>query len=495
MKIGQRLYTLLVLLGIMAVFGTLYVYLKRKQYEGFTDNGTLPTTAESMIPSDTAGSTGSDPTRSKPQPRDILATLESIKNYTLLQQSMSPDRSDPTLDMNAEANLHTALSNPEQSDMTVSQVSQIRQAYERASNTLRNKTVTTATPSGVISLNDLKTLQTRIQEEIKRLANLRSSSATLTARKTQLEKLNADVEDIRSSVERGQMKPEDIPIQADDASAFLKNLQSGQSSILIQPTPQTGKKQLPMSSVTNTEGPQGSVSTPAISSLLQTAQNLKWSVRLNVEFDPAVEQRNKIVERLESLEKRLTDLAVSKTPLPKDVYASYLNELRSIHLRVGNPSSKEPSSTRHVSTSSNDSVPYTQPEYPSVAQQKNAQDDGMSSFPKAGTSQDNFIRPGFVMNDETIARRASASAFDTRTVGGPDYKQRAQELCRQVQSAQLGDPANFGCIANPDTVGANYSWKGNYTMVCNRIGDTWGGFYPEMFGCPKYDPAKKFMSS
>jgi hypothetical protein len=99
------------------------------------------------------------------------------------------------------------------------------------------------------------------------------------------------------------------------------------------------------------------------------------------------------------------------------------------------------------------------------------------------------------MNDDTIARRASASAFDPSTVGGPDFKKRSLELCNQIQGAQLGDPANFGCIKNPSEVSSEYSWKGNYQMVCNRIGDTWGAWYPEMFGCPKYDPTAKFQGT
>ena len=74
-------------------------------------------------------------------------------------------------------------------------------------------------------------------------------------------------------------------------------------------------------------------------------------------------------------------------------------------------------------------------------------------------------------------------------------KKRSQELCRQVRGANLGDPAQFGCISNPDAVGPDYSWKGNFTMVCNRLGDTWGGWYPEMFGCPKYDPTQKFRGT
>jgi hypothetical protein len=99
------------------------------------------------------------------------------------------------------------------------------------------------------------------------------------------------------------------------------------------------------------------------------------------------------------------------------------------------------------------------------------------------------------MNDEQIAHRGSASAFDEGAVGGLDYKQRALELCRQIQSAQLGDPASFGCIRDPGTVGPNYSWRGNFKMVCNRLGDSWGRDYPAQFGCLPYDATSKFQGT
>ncbi len=106
--------------------------------------------------------------------------------------------------------------------------------------------------------------------------------------------------------------------------------------------------------------------------------------------------------------------------------------------------------------------------------------------------EDALRRPGFVMTDESIRSRASASAFNDKLVGGPDWKQRSADLCRQIQSAQVGDPRNFGCIGNQNEVSPAYSWKGNYEMVCNRLGDTWGSWYPEMFGCSPYDPTSKY---
>jgi hypothetical protein len=104
---------------------------------------------------------------------------------------------------------------------------------------------------------------------------------------------------------------------------------------------------------------------------------------------------------------------------------------------------------------------------------------------QASTSNDWRVRPGYEPTDDVIAQRAKAASFDPDCVGGPDYFKQAQFLCNQIRDAGLGEPSEFGCI-NPTTiVSPEYSWRGNYKMVCNRLGNIWGGWYPEMFGCPK----------
>jgi hypothetical protein len=141
----------------------------------------------------------------------------------------------------------------------------------------------------------------------------------------------------------------------------------------------------------------------------------------------------------------------------------------------------------------------TVPDVPSNADLSAAQGAGFGTkrrtFPNGELSTDIYVRPGVLMNDAMISHRGSAASFDGSVVGGPDWQKRSLELCKQVQSANLGEPASFGCIRNPTEVGSDYSWKGNYKMVCNRIGDTWGGWYPAMLGCPAYDPTAKFRST
>jgi hypothetical protein len=253
---------------------------------------------------------------------------------------------------------------------------------------------------------------------------------------------------------------------------------------------------------------------PDVQSLLEHAQYLKWNVNLNIEYDPKLAAQDRLMKRLEEMEQRLTALAISETPIPPEIYQLYLQELQTLQDAFAPKHgtlthSGAPLDTLHTTYSRNgpdhnnpyvrnNAVKLSRAKNPSAARISAAQGSRQGpdgKFPNGEISPDVYIRPGFVMTDDTIARRGSASAFDPVAVGGLDYKNRVQEICRQIRSGQIGEPDNFGCITNPDTVSSSYSWKGNYEMVCNRLGDTWGGWYPEMFGCPKYDPTAKFKGT
>lgn len=361
-------------------------------------------------------------------------------------------------------------------------------------------TVVAGTP-GVITLKELQILVNRIDEEHLRLANLRSTSATLQARQTQLEKLAADIRELIGAVERKEMKLEDVPISPSTAEAFLKQMKGDKSlPPLIEPRAKIADGL--QAHITPTPAPGMDVK--ALHGLLDSAKYLKWNLEVKLEYDPKLAMRDTLVKRLEAVERRLSALAVSETPISKEMYEVFMKELQTINAAIA-PEGHSNSDKKAVDVYERPSTSYTRTstaaEYPTADQMTTATSvrDAASGNailnPSKEVSPDVFIRPGFVMNDDMIKRRGSASAFDDSLVGGPDYKKRSQELCRQVRGANLGDPQQFGCISNPDAVGPDYSWKGNFTMVCNRLGDTWGGWYPEMFGCPKYDPTQKFKAT
>jgi hypothetical protein len=324
-----------------------------------------------------------------------------------------------------------------------------------------------------------------------------------------------------TGVERNQLKLDSIPIQPNSAATFLKSL--GNDSIalpsLVCPPGATPPsiKASPTIAVFNQLPPppqekESTMNPQALQGLLEMAQFLKWNMEIKVEYDPALAQRERIIKRIAEMEKRLLDYSISERPLPKEVYAILLAELQTLQMMIrpkegskskslkGSPLVRFPSESTRDSNDTLEDMGLSSrskgPDYPTAKHLSKAQGGGFgttkTTFPNGEISPDVYVRPGFVMSDDTIARRASASAFDPASVGGLDYKARSQEICRQIKSGQLGTPSDFGCIENPNEVSSSYSWKGNYQMVCNRLGDTWGSWYPAMFGCPKYDPAAKF---
>ena len=533
----------IVLVGLI-VLGAWLLYVRRA--EGF--DGTVPTAPQtSMIPSDTPAATTTDPSRVAPQPKDVEATQESLKNFFELASQKRPETTDMLpadmdramyyFERNDDLNnkLNAALANSDAAPITLPQLSAMRLEIEGLIAKLRAARVvspaggpqvqraatargvsedaayaklvdaepmptTVAAPPGQITLAELKSLRARIQEEVLRLSNLRSTAATVTARVAQLEKLGADLGDMISAVERGTTKIEDIPITPDSAAGFLRDLSAtnaGPIPPLVVPggaTPAALKVAAPAAPAA--PAPQ---SAQAIHKLLEAAKDLRWSMEVRLEYDPTLARREEMLKRLEKIVGDLTRASIAGAAVAPAQFDKYLQEMRAIKTVVGaQPMRAAPQSADRRIVGVEGCEPSV-PEIPNDAALSAAQGAGFGpqpeTFPHGEISTDIAIRPGFAMNDEQIRNRASASAFNPAAVGGPDYKQRAADLCRQIKSAQLGDAASFGCVANPDEVGPSYSWKGNYTMICNRLGDSWGRGYPAQFGCPPYDPTARFSYS
>ena len=523
------------ILGVVLV-GVLFHLYRSKTLEGFGTNGPVPSADQSsMIPSDTPGATTGNPTKSKPQGKDIQAALETLKNFKLLVAALDPSRTNLPSDQKAsigklrdsatdyENKLQAALAGSSASSYTVSDVTKIRTDLETAIGQLRqatevkeesgrkpkdktptikdplakSPTVQTA-PTNGITLEKLQALVKRIQDESLRLSNLRSTEPTLLTRIDHLDELAADLKEMISDVERNKTKLSDLPIKASDADAFLESLDEDSGNLPPLLTPNGSSKNPEASASSNP-------SMANVQALLENAKYLKWGVDINIAYDPEVKQREKALQLLDSIEKNLTKHAVSETPLSRRQFQYYMKQLNALQFLSSAPKTSVPIDPfpTHSTRLGGEA------EYPTAEQVVRVQGDGFGPssydsygidesnlFPKPGdSSADTKRRPGYTMNTDAIEHRGSASAFDPAAVGGPDYKKRAQDLCKQIQGAQLGDPANFGCISNSDEVSSSYSWKGNYQMVCNRLGDTWGGWYPEMFGCPKLDPSAKFQAN
>jgi hypothetical protein len=104
---------------------------------------------------------------------------------------------------------------------------------------------------------------------------------------------------------------------------------------------------------------------------------------------------------------------------------------------------------------------------------------GMSSInPTASLSVDGpFDSTMSGMDDraEVIKKATSPSRLD--------WEKRAKDICQQVKLRGL-DPLDFGCISEGSKMSPAYSWRGHTKMICGRLGATMDPSLPATCGCP-----------
>ena len=501
------------IVGILILLVSFYFI----RHEGFVSgraplasstNSSLPAPLqESMIAHDVPGAVTAAPDESSASTQDLIALQDALRFFhdsfrarrELYGKSIGGsaetlgglDQLEHDLSK-YETRVHDALTDLSKNSFTVEEATRLRTFYEMGADKILTITEGFASPPSkytiagpFLNANDLQELINRINKVRMELVNQRSTASTVRSRIDQLEKLKADVTELRGKIVRKEMDPRDLPIDAEAARKFLAGLTSSTIPSLITPsggTPSTAAS--PAATVFNN---------PAVQTMLEQAKNLRWSMQVTVGYDPEVVQRDGLLKRLDKIEKRLEELSTKKGS--EKEYESLSKELQILSAALGGSfaTSSSGSMRPQLPTSTRLSTLWNQPNGPTQDNLQCAQSNHFSDPSASLASSDNYGPVG--MTDEQIKHRASSGTPSYGGVGGADYKTRTADLCRSISASGLGDSKDFGCIANPDTVGPTYSWKGAHAMICNRLGDTWGASYPEQFGCGKYDPTARFNSA
>ena len=505
------------LLGLLFVGIVLYLI----RYEGFvsgmaplasSNNSSLPAPAqESMISHDLPGAVTAAPDQSLASSQDLIALQDALRFFhdsrqaqRSISEATSSDKhiqgTSETLGgleelerelPKQEARVKAALTDISKNNYTVEEATRLRSFYEMGADQILTITEGFANPSKYtiagpyLKANDLQELINRINATRQELVNQRSIAPPVRARIDQLEKLGADVGELRQKLIRRQIDPRDLPIDAESARKFLAGLSSSNIPNLL--TPGSGTP-------TTAAGPAAVTKDPMVQQLLDQAKNLRWTMQITVGYDPEVIHREKLMTRLDKVEKRLLELSSQpETKKNEREFKVLYAELTSLTSAISNNGSGMVPST-HVrpqpATSTRLSDMSSQPRAPTHTNLACAQSNEFSDPYASVPGGERIIG----MTDEQIRHRASSGTANYGSVGGADYKTRTADLCRSITASGLGDAKQFGCVANPDELSSTYSWKGAYSMICNRLGDTWGASYPEQFGCGKYDPTARFNS-
>ena len=345
-----------------------------------------------------------------------------------------------------------------------------------------------------ISLADLEDAIVRAKAEKKRIDSLRSSSTDLKKRASTLDMVSIDLQDLVGKIRRGELKISQLPFNKNQLNKFLAEVKTSNSKVTPLPMLKKAQKAAAAKKASAAkkaaggfplQPPTSAAYIGALSQFRRAVQDLSWDV--HVGYDPNTTLHRTTLDRMTHITNQIESGKVKG-----EAQKALLVELDGLR--------NQASAHRHHAMSQKHSLTPYEPfdqqtahalgDGPAINRQVPVKQEILQNLPQTSSS-DWRIRPGYEPTTESIANRASLASFDYSKVGTADYKSRAIFLCSQIRDSGLGDPKEFGCVGNPETdVSPEYSWRGNYKMVCNRLSNTWGGWYPEMFGCPKEDIAQ-----
>ena len=309
--------------------------------------------------------------------------------------------------------------------------------------------------------SDLQTLIGLIMTFVDSLKSLNTSEPVIVARIQQVEKLLLDLNEMKKSIVKGKLASTQIPIRVGDARKFLKRMSVTSSQLpnlitspSISPATAAGLKSA-----------AGNMTTLLPGNLLDMAKYLKGSITVN--FDGDIYIREQMAQRVDKIVNMLKTQQITSSDAQ-----NILQALTAIQGQLG-PANYQATDVFKSSWQPADlGSPSMPPGYiPDVEQLNNASEGG-----------DTTVRPGSDSNSYLKRASAAYAAYSYNDMTSPDYKEKLVNLCANVKKSGL-DMGDIGCT-NIQNVSPEYGYKGAYLMACNRLKDTWGGSYPQMFGCP-----------
>jgi len=333
--------------------------------------------------------------------------------------------------------------------------------------------------------SDVQDLIKRVKNFLDSLNALNTKDPVILTRIQTLQSLYSDLKDMKTKIGNGSLDPTQIPIKVGDARAFLAtSLQVDQQlpNLITGPAPAMQK-------------PAASSMTPELGQLMKMAQYLKGTI--SVSFDSDAYSREQMAARVD----KILDLLQNKKITSKDAQ-NILAALSAIQGKLGPSGFSNTNPFQAVQANISDpsknsfKTSYANTGYMPDSSQLDAASYG--SYTGQAGGDDSQIRPGSnsMQTDDNIIKRGSGTyaLYNYADVTGPDYKVKLTNLCSQITSSGLGTGEDLGCLKDLSMVGNDYGWKGAYSMVCNRLQNTWGSAYPQMFGCPVNDMTDRYST-
>jgi translation elongation factor EF-Tu-like GTPase len=193
-----------------------------------------------------------------------------------------------------------------------------------------------------LTVGDLKLLQNAIDLELIRLQNLRSVSALVTIKISQLQVLADNLADVKGRVDRGEINVESVAIFPATARQFLKTFrtsenipelfdENGNSPASTAPAPTTFPGPSSAASTVPSSGaaPSSAATGPDfLQWFYENIQRLKWS--LDADYHVEQVKQKEMSQSLNNMEKRILGYSYTDTPMPEGYQKMFLQRIRGL---------------------------------------------------------------------------------------------------------------------------------------------------------------------
>ena len=295
------------------------------------------------------------------------------------------------------------------------------------------------TTSNNVSLNDLRTLITKIDVTIARLTSSGTTDPVVLARISVLNKIKDRINSIINDVIAGVRDEKDIPITKDAMDNFLKVISNTNSPLAPLFGSNVALADL-IPSYANGDVNGAMFAQYLFKQYADTLfKGLSWSVGVNLNYTSENEK----------------------------------NMANSLANAIG-------ASIRNVNTN-------TQP-YNNVTLQDLAPYNNSFSNVINNLQQQHFSNAPVTQQQQTQQQQTQQQQQQQQqqiaSRGQPfDWHERANFICQSIEKREL-NPKDFGCLRPEDYVSENFSWRGYAKMICGRLGTSYDTSLPEVCGCP-----------
>jgi len=301
------------------------------------------------------------------------------------------------------------------------------------------------------SLNELRSLITKIDTTTTLLSSSGTNDPVFTARIQALNALKTQIQNIINDVESGARQESEIPITHSAYENFLNTINDTSSPItnLLNNSglPTTLSDLFPAYS--NGDASGANVAKYLFQQYADTLfKGLSWNLNINYTSEAEQNLANNLVNSISTASASSTSTQnqnpnVTVTPL------------------------QAPTAFKDVSDNRG--------QFTSVISNLTNQMFGSGS---QGTTPQGTIPQG------TTPQGTSASQVTKQTAATKfDWHERANFICDAIQKRGL-NPDDFGCLKPDQYVSDNFSWRGYAKMICGRLGTSYDTGLPESCGCP-----------